>query len=168
MIRLPPRSTLFPYTTLFRSHLRQRDRGQREVGALEPIGQEADAGAGPDRDDDAEDHAEPRALRKPRDHEGAGVGTDPEERRVADRYLAGVAASHVPRRRQRSPQENQHETVEEERVADHQRHEGGAAEQHDRAGVAREADHHAPRVSEPRWPKSPAGRNTRTRMKSRK
>src|SRR5256886_12597579 len=72
MIRLPPRSTLFPYTTLFRSHLRQRDRGQREVGALEPIGQEADDEAGPDRDDDAEDHAEPRALRKPRDHEGAG------------------------------------------------------------------------------------------------
>src|SRR5438067_9326721 len=26
MIRLPPRSTLFPYTTLFRSHVRQRRR----------------------------------------------------------------------------------------------------------------------------------------------
>src|SRR2546430_11905572 len=27
MIRRPPRSTLFPYTTLFRSHLRQSRRG---------------------------------------------------------------------------------------------------------------------------------------------
>src|SRR2546425_2891370 len=30
MIRRPPRSTLFPYTTLFRSHLRER------LGRLEP------------------------------------------------------------------------------------------------------------------------------------
>src|SRR3712207_8786192 len=28
MIRRPPRSTLFPYTTLFRSHLAQRPGGQ--------------------------------------------------------------------------------------------------------------------------------------------
>src|SRR3712207_7656193 len=40
MIRRPPRSTLFPYTTLFRSHLRQVDlddvvrRACREVGPL--------------------------------------------------------------------------------------------------------------------------------------
>src|SRR3712207_7435038 len=31
MIRRPPRSTLFPYTTLFRSGVRDRDRGA-EVG----------------------------------------------------------------------------------------------------------------------------------------
>src|SRR2546429_4503215 len=30
MIRRPPRSTLFPYTTLFRSRGRQSDRGQRD------------------------------------------------------------------------------------------------------------------------------------------
>src|SRR5688572_31581446 len=29
MIRRPPRSTLFPYTTLFRSHPRDRARGRR-------------------------------------------------------------------------------------------------------------------------------------------
>src|SRR5438309_11005749 len=29
MIRRPPRSTLFPYTTLFRSHLRRRRRRRR-------------------------------------------------------------------------------------------------------------------------------------------
>src|SRR2546426_9361289 len=35
MIRRPPRSTLFPYTTLFRSHLRlaRSDRLPRESGA---------------------------------------------------------------------------------------------------------------------------------------
>src|SRR2546430_12041449 len=30
MIRRPPRSTLFPYTTLFRSDLRRSSRGDRE------------------------------------------------------------------------------------------------------------------------------------------
>src|SRR3712207_8183549 len=34
MIRRPPRSTLFPYTTLFRSAVRQRQRG----GGLELVG----------------------------------------------------------------------------------------------------------------------------------
>src|SRR5256885_11336263 len=34
MIRRPPRSTLFPYTTLFRSPLRVLDRHQREVHRL--------------------------------------------------------------------------------------------------------------------------------------
>src|SRR5256885_9960854 len=33
MIRRPPRSTLFPYTTLFRSHLVQIASGQAHVGA---------------------------------------------------------------------------------------------------------------------------------------
>src|SRR5688572_32303587 len=30
MIRRPPRSTLFPYTTLFRSHIRNRERARRQ------------------------------------------------------------------------------------------------------------------------------------------
>src|SRR3712207_7719541 len=32
MIRRPPRSTLFPYTTLFRSGLRRGDGGRRRAG----------------------------------------------------------------------------------------------------------------------------------------
>src|SRR5256885_4030761 len=32
MIRRPPRSTLFPYTTLFRSHVADCQKGQRAVG----------------------------------------------------------------------------------------------------------------------------------------
>src|SRR5260370_29268370 len=44
MIRRPPRSTLFPYTTLFRSVGRDLDR-RREVAAVDdPV--EADAGEG--------------------------------------------------------------------------------------------------------------------------
>src|SRR3712207_8818790 len=42
MIRRPPRSTLFPYTTLFRSHQRQVDaveRGRGEVPGLVGLGQ---------------------------------------------------------------------------------------------------------------------------------
>src|SRR2546430_7405366 len=38
MIRRPPRSTLFPYTTLFRSHqlLARRDQGRRRAAAQTP------------------------------------------------------------------------------------------------------------------------------------
>src|SRR2546421_8939048 len=48
MIRRPPRSTLFPYTTLFRSHsakidLQLLDRpAQRRLGHVQPCGRAAD------------------------------------------------------------------------------------------------------------------------------
>src|SRR6266496_5314163 len=43
MIRRPPRSTLFPYTTLFRSRqgYRPRDRGARALGGLDDLGRGA-------------------------------------------------------------------------------------------------------------------------------
>src|SRR3712207_7878883 len=44
MIRRPPRSTLFPYTTLFRSHVerdRQRDEGEDVDPARSPLSPEA-------------------------------------------------------------------------------------------------------------------------------
>src|SRR2546426_1576985 len=44
MIRRPPRSTLFPYTTLFRSLRRRRGRGNR--GALEVPAHRRDGAAG--------------------------------------------------------------------------------------------------------------------------
>src|SRR5947199_7896431 len=42
MIRRPPRSTLFPYTTLFRSHPRERPRGhgRRRRGARRERGRQ--------------------------------------------------------------------------------------------------------------------------------
>src|SRR2546422_1191060 len=46
MIRRPPRSTLFPYTTLFRSRLERRPRQPPEVrGALDPGRDPRPAGA---------------------------------------------------------------------------------------------------------------------------
>src|SRR2546427_4192367 len=57
MIRRPPRSTLFPYTTLFRS----RGRGRRRRGGLRP------------------------ALGRPRPHAARGRGAvDPTHLRIAD------------------------------------------------------------------------------------
>src|SRR2546426_8156902 len=38
MIRRPPRSTLFPYTTLFRSRSARRDRAGHEVAEARPRG----------------------------------------------------------------------------------------------------------------------------------
>src|SRR2546430_10663120 len=58
MIRRPPRSTLFPYTTLFRSHAAALDAGERAVhaGVVERLRtrnqkqrkQRRDAGGGPE------------------------------------------------------------------------------------------------------------------------
>src|SRR2546427_7398839 len=39
MIRRPPRSTLFPYTTLFRSHHRRCEVGPGAVRPLGPVGE---------------------------------------------------------------------------------------------------------------------------------
>src|SRR3712207_8253638 len=67
MIRRPPRSTLFPYTTLFRSHgqhlvgLAQRRDGPAD-GLVELVGAAADAGA-----QLAEDDREPLAVRPAHD-----------------------------------------------------------------------------------------------------
>src|SRR3712207_7670062 len=40
MIRRPPRSTLFPYTTLFRSHLRRKGRGAQLQGVRPEQGED--------------------------------------------------------------------------------------------------------------------------------
>src|SRR2546422_8136534 len=44
MIRRPPRSTLFPYTTLFRSHRRRRDEAAARAGAREGPGEPGEEG----------------------------------------------------------------------------------------------------------------------------
>src|SRR3989442_13632632 len=48
MIRRPPRSTLFPYTTLFRSHVRAAGRGGDGLGGMRPAADRA-AERGEDR-----------------------------------------------------------------------------------------------------------------------
>src|SRR3712207_8274081 len=45
MIRRPPRSTLFPYTTLFRSHHARGDRAHLNTGALGGGAGQAEVGA---------------------------------------------------------------------------------------------------------------------------
>src|SRR3712207_7119332 len=58
MIRRPPRSTLFPYTTLFRSHVREQEHGQpeeQEAEARQPATDEALGGGlagGPGRSEE--------------------------------------------------------------------------------------------------------------------
>src|SRR5687767_15422319 len=49
MIRLPPRSTLFPYTTLFRSHTGERLRAEELDGHIIAIGLEFNFGGLPFR-----------------------------------------------------------------------------------------------------------------------
>src|SRR3712207_7296766 len=61
MIRRPPRSTLFPYTTLFRSRLRRGPARQDEVRPEAPAQRLQLAGAGRDRD------LVPEALQQPAD-----------------------------------------------------------------------------------------------------
>src|SRR3712207_6985486 len=46
MIRRPPRSTLFPYTTLFRSHARRAPGAPRAAGGSTSRGPRADVGGG--------------------------------------------------------------------------------------------------------------------------
>src|SRR3712207_8860078 len=51
MIRRPPRSTLFPYTTLFRSRLRPEDEPLREAHRQQSRAREGVADAGHAHDD---------------------------------------------------------------------------------------------------------------------
>src|SRR2546425_9630329 len=62
MIRRPPRSTLFPYTTLFRSHGRvERDR-VHEILFADELHDERLAGGNVERVDDAEEHGQHHDL----------------------------------------------------------------------------------------------------------
>src|SRR5256885_5952405 len=74
MIRRPPRSTLFPYTTLFRSEHRAHSVDEVERWAREPpFGRQIDE----------IERAHPGDLRGARCGEGAATGRDRDEVRVA-------------------------------------------------------------------------------------
>src|SRR2546423_1671289 len=83
-------------------HLGEGDGGEREVRALEAIGEVADHRAGADGEADPDGEAEPRVL-PARAHEGGSIRADAEERRVAERDLTRIAARDVPGRGQRAP-----------------------------------------------------------------
>src|SRR2546427_1211167 len=105
MIRRPPRSTLFPYTTLFRSPRDvvdgplddelARERGDRQVEPLDPQRGDADDRADDGGHDAAERQREPE-RRAETDREVRGrVGPDRHEGPVADGDLARVPDEDV-------------------------------------------------------------------------
>src|SRR3989475_11837011 len=102
MIRRPPRSTLFPYTTLFRSERQRSGRRQRGVGLEAPVGRDAanpDAAAGdappnhgaqrPDKRRIARDAADQLVERR-------GGGGEPQGRREIGGPYADPEALHLP------------------------------------------------------------------------
>src|SRR2546422_7935508 len=69
MIRRPPRSTLFPYTTLFRSHRHRRGRRRREHQS-DGRGRASPTGEGARRHHESfPQHREGRGLRRSRSEE---------------------------------------------------------------------------------------------------
>src|SRR5256885_9131655 len=84
MIRRPPRSTLFPYTTLFRSHEADRRRGQR--ARADVAGAFAGGAARPRR------RLSPERQRGRRDRR-AGAGVERLER--GDRKSTRLNSSHL-------------------------------------------------------------------------
>src|SRR5690242_20882725 len=86
MIRRPPRSTLFPYTTLFRSEVELgegfRDSFVDAAGQVDDHGAAAPSGGGQDRAD---------GLRR----DGDGVAAVPAEDAQRDRKSTRLNSSHM-------------------------------------------------------------------------
>src|SRR3712207_7877207 len=68
MIRRPPRSTLFPYTTLFRSRARGRRQGRRRLLARVAARAEADRGGRDGRGRLRRPGLRPRRARRSEEH----------------------------------------------------------------------------------------------------
>src|SRR3712207_8745826 len=79
MIRRPPRSTLFPYTTLFRSRLDEADQERPEHGARQ-VPDAAEDGGGEREQPELEPEVEPRGR---------------EVRDVEDRKSTRLNSSHA-------------------------------------------------------------------------
>src|SRR5258708_37383429 len=73
MIRRPPRSTLFPYTTLFRSYSRPHDRDDQQAGAHQPTARAR-----------TRTRADQRGNRQAHGHSGVQGAQDSEDRAGAD------------------------------------------------------------------------------------
>src|SRR2546427_8506010 len=87
MIRRPPRSTLFPYTTLFRS-LQRRRRRPRRLGRERPAAARRGRGGGGDGGRDA------RAYRRPGQHVGGRRDLRGERHRAARACGGRPAGGH--------------------------------------------------------------------------
>src|SRR5207249_11284702 len=138
--------------------LGEREGEQHEVEAAQP---EAKAEIADDRAEErreraADEHADPRRQPQLDRQHRRRVPADPDERRVAGRELARVAAHDVPRLAEKSVEEDQDEQREGVR-AQHRR------KRHQRHHAAGEGPLHADRR-----PKRPAGRNSKITIKSEK
>src|SRR2546427_7954981 len=97
MIRRPPRSTLFPYTTLFRSRVRHgvgSARGCRRLPEERPDLADNDEEDGEDRGDD-DDAAEDDQARGPAVEDEATEGPRPRDFARAGRYLRPARAQSI-------------------------------------------------------------------------
>src|SRR5215203_3402592 len=92
MIRRPPRSTLFPYTTLFRSHRPARRGDDRSRDPARSLARDLDAAR---RADDARDR---KAAARPRHAPGRAARDGHLARRHDDRRDPGAGAGGRPRR----------------------------------------------------------------------
>src|SRR3712207_7497112 len=92
MIRRPPRSTLFPYTTLFRSHPRERKIGSAPVDErVEPV----EAVAPPEeRHDERAEHGE-GPPHVPGDAQRARLPAEAPGHGVQDRKSTRLNSSHA-------------------------------------------------------------------------
>src|SRR2546429_6280308 len=106
MIRRPPRSTLFPYTTLFRSQQAERDPDAAEVDRLADVGRVHEAIV--DAVLEAQTHFD--------DEEDAEEEDEPPERLIASALEAPIVeaiddgAEEVEHRREEEPGEDRIET----------------------------------------------------------
>src|SRR2546429_7822133 len=84
MIRRPPRSTLFPYTTLFRSHARRRRAGRLRAPRTRARGPHRARGRGDRAGDRSPAPLVPgRGVARARGAGEAGAAGDPEHQRPA-------------------------------------------------------------------------------------
>src|SRR3712207_9407783 len=96
MIRRPPRSTLFPYTTLFRSHQADRDRQVRELLLAEHRGRRLERAVRNTPVAEAGYGFRPRE-RRPflLAEDAAGLGPCGDEDEVLDRKSTRLNSSHA-------------------------------------------------------------------------
>src|SRR5256885_17134321 len=98
MIRRPPRSTLFPYTTLFRSRGAVHRRERREAGSAAAPRRRVPAAHGDERRREAREDGDRAGVSRPaRDHRAGGDSHPAAERPPAVPLLRSLPARLLDR-----------------------------------------------------------------------
>ena len=137
-------------------HLGEGERDEREVRALQSgaEAQCADHGADQRARGNADDESEPRVDAVAHLHNGGDIGAGAEERRMAERILAAIAAEEIPALPGERDQQRHHQEIEHDVRRRDQRH----------GGEQRHGDQDRRVTLHARSPNNPLGRNSRTRM----